>query len=220
MVGIKKKQAIKWLNIIVSGAMVYLTFRGSMQNGWLTLANIVSWLGLIGTIGLAHAKTWNFPFNMTQNLFAAAQAWKSALYGDMFMSAFYFFSNIFLGVPNWLQHKNENGEGGDIKVVKTTNWRITIFAVVVGGIILGAISYVMGGQFIVLDAFNNSTAIVAQTLQMRRNRSSWILWGLTNIVGIIIWLGVGQPQMAVMYFCFTLNSVRGWINWDLEAAED
>lgn len=209
----KKKEYIKWFNIAVSAAMVFLTFNGSMQNGWMTLANIVSWLGLIGTIGLAHAKTWNFPLNMSQNLFATAQAWKSALYGDMFMSAFYFLSNIFIGLPSWLKNKSDDESDGDIKIVNTTDWKTIILAVVGGGILLGVVSYFMGGQYIVLDSLNNSTAIVAQVMQMRRNRNSWWLWGLTNLIGIVIWLGVGEPQMAVMYLCFAMNSVRGWVNW-------
>ena len=209
----KKKEYIKWFNIAVSAAMVLLTFNGSMQNGWMTLANLVSWLGLIGTIGLAHAKTWNFPLNMSQNLFATAQAWKSALYGDMFMSAFYFLSNIFIGLPSWLKNKSDDESGGDIKIVNTTDWKTIIISIIGGGILLGVVSYFMGGQYVVLDSINNSTAIVAQVMQMRRNRNSWWLWGLTNIIGIVIWLGVGEPQMAVMYLCFAMNSVRGFVNW-------
>ncbi|MGP6145880.1 nicotinamide riboside transporter PnuC [Jeotgalibaca sp. A122] len=211
----KKKEQIKWFNIAVTAAMVLLTFNGSMKNGWFTLANIVSWLGLVGTIGLAHAKTWNFPFNMTQNLFATGQAFKSALYGDMFMSAFYFLSNLFIGLPSWIKNKSDDASEGDIKVVKTTDWKTITLAVVGGGVILGVISYLMGGQYVILDALNNSTAIVAQVMQMRRNRHSWWLWGVTNVIGIVIWLGVGQPQMAIMYLCFALNSVRGWVNWGL-----
>lgn len=217
----KKREYIKWFNIIVSIAMVLLTFNGSMKNGWWTLANLVSWLGLAGTIGLAHAKTWNFPLNMSQNLFATAQAWKSALYGDMFMSAFYFLSNIFIGLPNWMKNKSDDDSDGDIKIVNTTDWKVIILSVIGGGIVLGLISYFMGGQYVILDALNNSTAIVAQVMQMRRNRNSWWLWGLTNVIGIVIWLGVGQPQMAIMYLCFALNSVRGWVNWgqgQIEAA--
>ena len=209
----KKKEQIKWFNIVVSAVMVLLTFNGSMNNGWMTLANLVSWLGLIGTIGLAHAKTWNFPPNMAQNLFGTVQAWQSALYGDMFMSAFYFLSNLFIGLPSWLKNKSDDDSDGDIKIVKTTDWKTIIIAIVAGGVLLGLVSYFMGGNYIVLDAINNSTAIVAQVMQMRRNRNSWWLWGLTNVIGVVIWLGVGQPQMAVMYVCFALNSVRGWINW-------
>lgn len=205
---VEKKKGLVVFNVVVTVAMIIITANGSMQNGWLTLANLVSWLGLIGTIGLAHAKSWNFPFNMVQNLFAAVQGGRSKLFGDAVMSLFYFFSQIY-GMRNWKKHT----VNGKLKLEQRSNWAIIGVAVVIGFFLLGGISWALGGAFIVLDAFNNSTAIVAQVLQMKRQRASWILWGLTNAVGVYIWLGVGVPQMSVMYFCFLLNSLRGFINW-------
>lgn len=198
----------KVFNYTVTGLMVLLTAQGSQANGWLTLATLVSWLGLIGTVALAHAKQWNFPFNMAQNIFAAVQGGKSKLYGDMIMSIFYFGSQLY-GMGNWKKHTYK----GKLKLEQKSNWRVVAWAIVVGFVLLGGISWMLGGAFIILDALNNSTAIVAQVLQMRRERASWILWGLTNVIGIVIWLGVGVPQMAVMYLCFSMNSVRGYINW-------
>lgn len=198
-----------WLNVIVDVAMVVITVYGSFQNGWLTLANFVSWLGLIGTIGLAKKWQGNFIFNGIQNASAALVAWRSKLFGDMFMSLFYLASQ-FYGFFNW---KNNRSDDGELEVQGKTNWVQILGAIVVGFVILGVVSWLMGGEYVFLDSFNNATAIVAQLMQMNRMRSSWILWGLTNIIGIIIWLGVGQPQMAIMYLVFSLNSVRGFINW-------
>ncbi|MDO4670953.1 MAG: nicotinamide riboside transporter PnuC [Aerococcus sp.] len=209
----KTRRIFNWT---VTIAMVLLTGYGSFKNGWLSLANLVSWLGLLGTIGLAYAKQWNFPFNMAQNLFAAVQGGVSRLYGDMFMSIFYFLSQIY-GIYNWKNHKTESGE---LKIVKQSNWPVIIGAVVIGGFVLGLVSYLMGGEYIFLDAFNNATAIVAQVLQMRRNRGGWILWIITNVIGVYIWFGVGQPQMAIMYLVFTLNALRGLVNWNAGATDE
>ena len=200
------KRAI--FNHTVTLAMIFLTARGSIQNGWFTLPNLVSWLGLIGTVGLAHAKNWNFGFNMVQNLFATLQAGKSKLYGDMIMSIFYLGSQFF-GISNW----KKNTIDGKLKIEDRSNWTLIALAIIVGGFLLGGVSWLLGGAYIILDALNNATAIVAQVLQMRRQRASWILWAVTNVIGIYIWLGVGVPQMAIMYLVFSLNSVRGWINW-------
>lgn len=205
----KKKFGLGSVNILVDLILVLFTAYGSFQNGWFTLANLVSWLGLIGVIGLAKKWQGNFFFNGLQNLSAAIVAFSSKLYGDMFMSIFYLGSQIF-GFTNWKKHRDKDGE---LEVDKKGNWLTIISSIVIGFIILGFTSWKMGGAFIILDAFNNSTAIVAQTMQMKRMRNSWLLWALTNIVGIIIWLGVGVPQMAIMYTVFTVNSIRGFINW-------
>lgn len=194
--------------------MIALTAYGSFQNGWGTVANLVSWLGLIGTVSLAHAQKWNFPFNMAQNVFAAIQGGRSKLFGDMIMSIFYFGSQLY-GMTNWKKHTFK----GKLKIEKQSNLKVVLYSIVIGFILLGGISWYLGGAFIILDALNNSTAIVAQVLQMRRERLSWVLWGATNIIGVVIWMGVGQPQMAIMYTCFTLNSIRGYWNWT-ELAEE
>lgn len=205
----KKGFDYKKLNILIDLLLVGWTAFGSFQNGWLTLPNLVSWLGLIGVIGLAKKWQGNFFFNGLQNLSAAVVAYGSKLYGDMFMSIFYLGSQIF-GFTNWKKHRDKDGE---LEVDKKGNWFTILISILIGFIVLGFTSFKMGGAFIILDAFNNSTAIVAQTMQMKRMRNSWLLWGLTNLIGIIIWMGVGVPQMAIMYTVFTVNSIRGYINW-------
>lgn len=157
---------------------------------------------------MAYKWQGNFVFNAIQNISATIVAGRAKLFGDAVMSAFYLFSQLY-GYRNW---KNNSSEG-KLSIEKRSNWFLIAFSIVVGFVFLGGISYALGGAFIILDSLNNSTAIVAQIMQMRRNRNSWILWIITNLIGIYIWAGVGVPQMAVMYTVFTLNSVRGYINW-------
>lgn len=211
MINVERKVTSRGVfNAAVTAAMILFTAYGSMQNGWFTLPNLVSWLGLVGTIGIAHGKKWNFPFNMTQNVFNLIVSWRSKLFGDAIMALYYFATQIF-GIDIWNKHQDQDG---NLITDKRTDWMTVIAAILIGGVLLGGVSYLLGGAFIVLDAVNNSTAIVAQYLQIiKRKRSSWILWGMTNLIGIIIWLGVGVPQMSVMYAVFALNSVRGFINW-------
>lgn len=195
-------------NHAVTLAMIVMTAYGSFQNGWLNLANLTSWLGLVGTVGLANKWQGNFFFNGFQNAVATMVAGRARLFGDMFMSLFYLSSQVY-GYTNWSQHRTEEG----LQIESRSNWFVVALSILVGFFLLGGASWLLGGTFILLDAFNNSTAIVAQVMQMRRNRHSWLLWLLTNLVGIYIWAGVGVPQMAIMYGVFAMNSVRGFINW-------
>lgn len=200
----------KVLNIAVNVAMIVITAIGSFQNGWFTLANLVSWMGLIGTIGIAYKWQGNFWFNATQNIFNVVVSARSKLFGDAIMALYYLGTQI----PGFRSWKANRSEDGALVVDKKTDWKVVINAILIGGILLGGVSYALGGAFIILDAFNNSTAIVAQYLQIiKRKRSSWILWGVTNAVGVVIWMGVGVPQMAIMYTVFLLNSARAYVNW-------
>ena len=161
-------------------------------------------------IGLAKKLQGNFIFNSIQNISAAIVAGKNRVYGDMFTSIYYLFTQIF-GFKQWSGHKNAEGE---LVVDKTTNWKFVGLAILVGFFGLGSLSYFMGGALIFWDAFNNATAIIAQYMQLvQRKRSSWILWLITNIISLYIFVQQGVPQMAIMYFVFSLNAIRGYINW-------
>lgn len=208
---LKQKSAIKkGLNLLTDIALVGITAFGSFQNGWFNLPNLVSWMGLIGVIGLAKKWQGNFIFNSIQNISAAIVAGKNRVYGDMFTSIYYLFTQIF-GFKQWSGHKNAEGE---LVVDKTTNWKFVGLAILVGFFGLGSLSYFMGGALIFWDAFNNATAIIAQYMQLvQRKRSSWILWLITNIISLYIFVQQGVPQMAIMYFVFSLNAIRGYINW-------
>ena len=66
---LKQKSAIKkGLNLLTDVALVGITAFGSFQNGWFNLPNLVSWMGLIGVIGLAKKWQGNFIFNSIQNI--------------------------------------------------------------------------------------------------------------------------------------------------------
>lgn len=201
-----KKRIFNW---VVNILMIIIVLQGNYQSGFFTLGSLVAALGLVGTIGLAYKWKHNFWFNMLQNVFNVAQSGISRLFGDMFMAIFYFFSQIY-GIHNW---RNNTKKDGTIKIEQYSNWKVVIFSILIGFILLGGVSWWLGGAFIILDALNNSTAVVAQVLQMRRERASWLLWGATNVIGVFIWLGVGVPSMAFMYLAFSLNSLRGFIMW-------
>ncbi|MDK6688306.1 nicotinamide riboside transporter PnuC [Aerococcus urinae] len=200
----------KTFNLAVDIALVAITAWGSIQNGWFNLPNLVSWLGLAGVIGLAKKWQGNFIFNGIQNLSAAIVAGRSKVYGDMFTSLYYLGTQFF-GFKEWQKHK---GKDGLVKVDQSTNWKVVVFAIFVGFFLLGGLSWWLGGVYIFWDAFNNATAIIAQYMQVvQRKRSSWILWLITNAISLCLFLSVGVPQMAIMYFVFSLNAVRGWLNW-------
>lgn len=197
-------------NFIVNVLLIVITVWGSFVNGWFNWANLMSWLGVIGVILIAYGKQENFIFNLSQNVLNIIISGMNGLFGDMFMAFFYMITQV-LGIQTWKENRDEEG---NLIIDKKTDWLVTIGAILVGGFLLGFVSWRLGGAYIILDAFNNSTAIIAQYQQIvKRKRSSWILWGITNVVGIVIWTGVGVPQVAIMYLVFSINSVRGYVNW-------
>ncbi|AYW49823.1 nicotinamide mononucleotide transporter PnuC [Tetragenococcus halophilus] len=202
-------KGLKLFNYFVTFAMVIVTIWGSFNNGWLNLANLMSWLGLIGVIGIAYRWKGNFLFNMSQNVVGFIVNTRAKLFGDAAMSLFFFGSQVW-GIKDWFGHQDSEGK---VTTHSQTNWKQVSIMILFLSIGIGIASYFLGGNYIILDAVTNATAIIAQTMHMNRNKNGWIIWTLTNIISIYMFTSLGVTQVAVMYTVFCFNNVRGWINW-------
>lgn len=204
----------KIFNQIINACMVAITLLTAYQSYtdfnimWLT-SFIVSLAGTFGT--MATACKWKYAGlpNMVQNVSNIFVSTASGVYGDAIMAGYYLVTET-LSLKIWTEHSN----GDEVEVDKTFDWKRVSILVLITGLGLGLFSFILGGQMIIMDAFNNATGAVAQYLQkIERKRFGWVLWAITNLVGIRLWFKLGNTQLAVMYAVFTLNSVRGYLNW-------
>ena len=204
----------KIFNQIINLCMVGITLLTAYQSYtdfnimWLT-SFIVSLAGTFGTMATAYKWKYAGLPNMVQNVSNIFVSTASGVYGDAIMAVYYFATET-LSLKIWTEHS----KGDKVEVDKTFDWKRVSILVLVTGLGLGVFSFILGGQMIIMDAFNNATGAVAQYLQkIERKRFGWVLWAITNLVGIRLWFKLGNTQLAVMYAVFTLNSVRGYLNW-------
>ena len=198
------------INVLMLGITLLTAYQSYTTFNTMWIASfIVSLAGTFGTMATAYRWKYAGLPNMVQNIFNIFVSISSGIFGDAIMSLYYFATES-ASLKIWTAHAKDN----KVEVDKSVNWTRVILLVLITGFGLGTFSYVLGGQMIVLDALNNATGAIAQYLQkVERKRAGWLLWGVTNIAGIIIWTQVGNIQLAMMYVVFTLNSVRGYLNW-------
>lgn len=204
----------KIFNQIINVSMLGITLLTAYQSYtdfnvmWLT-SFIVSLAGTFGTMATAYKWKYAGLPNMVQNVSNVFVSTASGVYGDAIMAVYYFITET-LSLKIWTEHSN----GEKVEVDKTFDWKRVSILVLVTGLGLGLFSFILGGQMIIMDAFNNATGAVAQYLQkIERKRFGWVLWAITNLIGIRLWFKLGNTQLAVMYAVFTLNSIRGYMNW-------
>lgn len=204
----------KLFNQIINIAMVGITLLTAYQSYtdfnmlWLT-SFIVSLAGTFGTMATAYKWKYAGLPNMVQNISNIYVSGVSGVLGDAIMGVYYLGTEAF-SLKSWTEHS----KGNKVLIDKTFDWKRVVLLVFFTGIGLGLLSLALGGKMIILDAVNNATGAVAQYLQkVERKRVGWVLWFITNVIGIVIWYRLENMQMAVMYSVFTLNSVRGYLNW-------
>lgn len=205
-----KKLFNQIINVLMLGITLLTAYQSytDFNTLWLT-SFIVSLAGTLGTMATAYKWKYAGLPNMVQNISNIYVSGVSGVLGDAIMGVYYLGTEAF-SLKSWTEHS----KGNKVEVDKTFDWKRVSLLVFFTGIGLGLLSLALGGQMIILDAMNNATGAVAQYLQkVERKRAGWVLWFITNIIGIKIWFELGNPQMAVMYGVFTLNSVRGYLNW-------
>ena len=118
-----------------------------------------------------------------------------------------------IGLHTWVSGKN-NRMSDYLSKTKLTNVLIVSFVFI---ILWGIISYNLGSQVYIRDAFLGGIALAAQTLEIGKNRYSWIGWILLDAISISTWLSIGNIAMAAMYCLYLINSLYGLIKWNLVA---
>lgn len=206
------------LNWLVNFLMIIIGIHSTISNytGEFTImyatSIVVLWAGTLGTILTAYKYRFAGAPNLVQNLFNVFVSGSNRVIGDAAMAAFY---ALFEARSLWTWNKNKD-ENNKVQTTDEFDWKKILVQILISTIGLGILSYVLGGQKIILDSINNGTAITAQYLQKeKRQNISWALWGVTNLIGIVIFLEI-NPIQSAMYTAFLLNTVRGYINWTTE----
>lgn len=162
----------------------------------------------------------NYFFGIINVGLYAYLAFKSRLYGDFMLNAFYYFPMQFIGLYMWTKAKDSDG---DVKSKTLTN-KGKIILTIVSIASIAAYSFILsllGGNIPIIDATSTILSIIAQILMVRRYLEQWYLWVIVNIVSIIMWAvsltqGSGDMSTLLMWVIFLLNSLYGLYNWRKE----
>ncbi|KAA9239748.1 MULTISPECIES: nicotinamide riboside transporter PnuC [Aerococcus] len=169
----------------------------------------MSIFGFLGTWTLAIQWQPTFIVNGIQNIFGIAAAAILGIYGDMFSSIYYLITE-FVGHFSWSKRRDENG---DLHVDQYFNLKIICQAVFFWTIGLGAFSYVLGGQQIVLDAITNGISFTAQQRQVTGHKDGYYLWLINDILSVILWLQAGNLIVGFSYLGMLAQGIAGLIIW-------
>jgi len=171
----------------------------------------------------------------------------SGYYGDAIINIFYMLPFQLIGFLWWKKHLRPMSKS-DVKMRKM-NWKQSLLVTVVG---LGATLLVGIGLFNVdnwfvnvmkrnvsiysyidnvfhikllgpiFDASTEITQFIAQILMTLAFAEQWILWIVTNIISIVMWVSViiAEPTSLpwaiptlVMWVAYLVNSFYGYIMW-------
>lgn len=221
----KVLNAYDWFLIsgVVVTNIVYSVLTGTLD----VVGSIAGITGVLCVVLVAKGSIWNYAFGLVNVSLYAWISYKAALYGDAGLNALYYLPMQFVGWWQWrkrgaaVSESETGGSGVQVKARRFT-WRQRSF------LAFGCIAAVVAGGFI-LDyfgdpqPFKDSTttvlSIVAQALMALAFMEQWVLWIITNIVSVVMWVvcvARGEAHaavMVIMWSFYLLNSINGLRVW-------
>lgn len=215
--------AYDWFLIVgvIASNILYSILSGNID----LVGSVASIAGVLCVVLVAKGSIWNYLFGIVNVSMYAYISYKAALYGDAALNALYYVPMQFIGWWQWRKRGTvlSDSEGGDVQVkARRFNWKQRVLlaagcvvAVIAGGFLL----QYLGDSQPLKDSITTVLSIVAQALMALAFMEQWVLWIITNIVSVVMWvvfLTKGEPHaavMVIMWSFYLLNSINGLRVW-------
>lgn len=173
---------------------------------------IAAALGLMNVGLLVRRSVWNYPFGLAMVTLYFFVFLDQRLYSDMLLQIFFFVVQLY-GWWQWLRAKQAAGE---VRVGLLRPGERAICVATTAAVSL-ALGFVMDTQTNAaapyVDASIAGMSISAQLLLAWRKLENWLLWIVTDIVAIGLYLSKGLKPTAALYAVFLVLCVIGFIDW-------
>ena len=188
-----------------------------------TLVGITASLtGVLCVVLVSQGKISNYFFGAINTALYAYISFKTGLYGETMLNAFFYLPIQFIGFYMWSKNMNKDELG--VKTVKAKNlsgkgWLYVIVTVAIVGVLYSLFLHSIGSGQANVDAFAVVLSITAQLLMLKRYAEQWLLWIVVNVLTIILWTNVflqdgNSVTILVMWIAYLFNSVYGYIKWN------
>lgn len=221
----KSFQSMKWYEWIMAAIMIAIAanamvqgFHGDEVGGnpaWLTVINFVSAVaGIFCVFFCAKASISNFFFAVINTFVYMIYLWYWKIYGTFFLEfLFYMPMNIACWIA-WAKHRDEF----DTYLTKSKSLTKVQMVAVSAVVVVSATAYHavlvrVGGTVPWLDAFTLSIGIIATVLQLLRYSEQYILWIVTDIIAVAMYIIRFDPVYLTKKSIYLIMAVIGLKNW-------
>lgn len=173
---------------------------------------VAAGLGLLNVGLLVLRSVWNYPFGLAMVALYFFVFLEQRLYSDMLLQIFFFVVQVY-GWWNWVQAKHAAGE---VQVdLMRSSARVT--CLLVTALVSLALGFLMArctnAASPYIDASIAGMSISAQFLLAWRKLENWVLWIVTDMVAIGLYLSKDLKPTAGLYAVFLVLSIIGFIDW-------
>ena len=182
------------------------------ETGWLLEAAAVV-TGFLCVWLNVRQNIWTWPVTIVSCVLFGVLFFESRLYGTMGLQGLFIAIAIY-GWRSWLT----GGTGGGRLHVSSIRLRTGLILAGVTGILLIALyrglSTYTDASFPLLDALTTALSISASWMQARKILESWLVWIVTNLIYIGLYLASALYLTCGLYAAYLVLAVAGYMAWN------
>lgn len=221
----KSFKDMKWYEWLMAAIMVAIAAHAmisafvdpssSSNPPWLTVLNFISAIcGVVCIFFCAKANISNFAFGLVNTVVYAIYLAYWHIWGTMCLEIFFYFPINILSWIVWARHRDiyENEK----TMAKKLTARQDVFVgvlVIASTVVYHAILVRVGGNVAWLDAATVAIGIIATILEMLRFREQYVLWLITDVVAVAMFIQHFDPVYLTKKSIYLIMAVIGLINW-------
>lgn len=217
----KKLNTLKpfdWLLIlgVISANIIYSV----LENDFDVVGSLAGITGVVCVVLVAKGNILNYFFGLVNVALYAYVSFKAQLYGDAALNALYYLPMQFVGWYSWI-NRRESVDSVTVEARRMSLMqRFWLGLFTVSTVSLTAwVLYLFRDPQPVKDAATTVLSVIAMFLMVRRFMEQWVLWVVTNIISVVMWvvaLANGEAHsalMIIMWVFYLANSLNGWVTW-------
>lgn len=181
------------------------------------LGSVAGIAGVLCVVLVAKGSILNYLFGLVNVSLYAYISFEATAYGDAALNALYYLPMQFIGYFAWKRRVDDT----QVKARRLTLLQ-RLFVAVGCAVAVVAVAFILksfGAGQPFKDSATTVLSVVAQILMAMAFMEQWVLWIMTNIISVIMWVIFaleGEPHaemMVIMWVFYLMNSINGLRVW-------
>lgn len=181
------------------------------------LGSVAGIAGVLCVVLVAKGSILNYLFGLINVSLYAYISFEATAYGDAALNALYYLPMQFIGYFAWKRRVDDT----QVKARRLTLLQ-RLFVAVGCAVAVVAVAFILksfGAGQPFKDSATTVLSVVAQILMAMAFMEQWVLWIMTNIISVIMWVIFaleGEPHaemMVIMWVFYLMNSINGLRVW-------
>ncbi|MGL1886879.1 MAG: nicotinamide riboside transporter PnuC [Reichenbachiella sp.] len=176
---------------------------------WLEAIAVI--FGLLSVWFSKQENIWVYPTGIISVLIYIYITFVYKLYADMGVNSYYFIMSIY----GWYHWTDTNSSVAQIPISRNSlsENKVSLAIIIISFALIRLMLHFTDSDVPNWDALTTATAITGMWLMARKKIENWLLWIITDLIAIPLYMYKGLPLTSFQFFIFTGLAIWGYYSW-------